>query len=273
MKFHRDIILGHYIPGASVVHRIKAEVKVIELTALIISIFLVRGPLSLAALFLFSVWIMVQAKLPLGYFVRGMRPFIWLFVFILFVHFLVVPGLATSPFRPGFREMAYSGLKQGALVSFQVALSIIFSSILTLTSSPVELAKGVFRILSPLRVFRISIDDVALVVMISLRYVPLFLGEIERITRAQRARGVYIDERSILQRSKRVLPFLAQLLANTLRRAHGIGEALAMRGYGEGSRWPGEKGSGLGREGWLSLATTGGVIGLAMFVGFMREAL
>jgi energy-coupling factor transport system permease protein len=273
MKFYRDITLGQYVPGGSVVHRVEAGTKVIELIGLIVSIFLVREPLSLALLFLFSVWILVRARISLRYVLRGMKPFTWLFVFIFFVQFLTVPGRMIPPFNPGFVKMTYSGLKEGTLVSSQVALSIIFSSILTLTTSPMELAKGVFRILSPLRVFRVPIDDVVLVIMISLRYVPLFLGEIERITRAQRARGGYFDEGNLLQRAKRVLLLVAPLLANSLRKAHGIGEALAIRGYGEGSRWPAGKGDGLGREGWFSLAITGGIISLVVFVWFMRKVL
>lgn len=273
MKFYRDITLGQYVPGGSVVHRVEAGTKVIELVGIIVSIFLVREPLSLALLFLFSVWILVRARIPVRYMLRGIKPFTWLFVFIFFVQFLTVPGRVIPLFTPGFLKMACSGLKEGALVSSQVALSIIFSSILTLTTSPMELAKGVFRILSPLRVFRVPIDDVVLVIMISLRYIPLFLGEIERITKAQRARGGCFDDGNLFQRTKRVLLLVAPLLANSLRKAHGMGEALAIRGYGEGSRWPAGRGDGLGREEVLSLAITGGIISLVVFIGFMRKVL
>ncbi len=268
MKFYRDITLGQYMPTGSAVHRIDAGAKIIELIALIITIFLAHELTALAIAFFFSIWVVRQSKLPLRYILRGMRPFIWLFLFIFLIHFLVVPGRPIFPLRIGFMEMTYSGLREGALISFQVALSIIFSSILTLTTSPMELAKGVFRLLSPLRIFRVPIDDIAIMVMISMRYVPLFLQEVERITKAQRARGVHFDEGGFLQRTKMVLPILVPLLANSLRRAHGIGDALAARGYGEGTRWPPRKGEGLGREGYLSLATTGGVIGLVVFSAF-----
>lgn len=269
MKFYRDITLGHYMPMGSVVHRIEARAKIIELMALIISIFLVRETTALAITFFFSVFVVKQSKIPLMLVLRGIRPFLWLFVFIFFIHFLFVPGRPIFPFRIGFMHMTYSGLKEGALISFQVILSIIFSSILTLTTSPMELAKGVFRLLSPLRIFRIPIDDIAIMVMISMRYVPLFLKEIERITKAQRARGVCFDEGGLLQRGRTVLPLLVPLMANSLRKAHGIGDALAARGYGEGVRWPTGRGERLGREECLSLVATGGVIGLLIFFGFL----
>jgi energy-coupling factor transport system permease protein len=267
MKFYRDITLGRYMPMGSVVHRIEARAKIIELMALIITIFLVRETTALAMIFFFSILVVKQSKLPLMYVIRGIRPFLWLLLFIFFIHFLVVPGRPIFPSRFGFMEMTYAGLKEGALISFQVALSIIFSSILTLTTSPMELAKGVFRLLSPLRVFRVPVDDIAITVMISMRYVPLFLKEVERITKAQRARGIYFDEGGLLQRGKMVLPILVPLLANSLRKAHGIGDALAVKGYGEGVRWPTHKGERLGQEGWLSLAATGGLIGLVVVFG------
>jgi energy-coupling factor transport system permease protein len=272
MKFYRDITLGHYMPTGSVVHRIEARAKIIELMALIITIFLVRESIALAIMFFFSILVVKQSKLPLMYVLRGIRPFLWLFLFIFFIHVLVVPGRRIFPLRIGFIEMTYSGLKEGAFISFQMALSIIFSSILTLTTSPMELAKGVFRLLSPLRIFRVPIDDIAIMVMISMRYVPLFLKEVERITKAQRARGAHFDGGGLLQRGRMVLPLLVSLMANSLRKAHGIGDALAARGYGEGTRWPTRGGNGLGWEGHLSLLATGGVIGLLMFFGFLGRS-
>jgi energy-coupling factor transport system permease protein len=270
MKFYRDITLGYYMPTDSMVHGIEARAKIIELMALIITIFLVRETTALAITFFFSIFVVKQSKLPLMYVLRGVRPFLWLFLFIFIIHFLVVPGRPIFPFRIGFIKMTYSGLKEGALISCQVALSIIFSSILTLTTSPMELAKAVFRLLSPLRIFRVPIDDIAIMVMISMRYVPLFLKEVERITNAQRARGVYFDEGSLLQRGRTVLPLLVPLMANSLRKAHSIGDALAVRGYGEGVRWPTREREGLGREGFLSLLATGGVIGLLVALGFLE---
>lgn len=273
MKFYRDITLGQYMPTGSAIHRIEAGAKIIELIALIITIFLVHEITALAVAFFFSIWVVRQSRLSIKYVLRGMRPFIWLFVFIFSINFLVVPGRPIFPLRIGFMEMTYSGLREGALISFQVALSIIFSSILTLTTSPTELAKGVFRLLSPLRIFRVPIDDIAIMVMISMRYVPFFLQEVERITRAHRARGVHFDEGGFLQRAKMVLPILGPLLANSLRKAHGIGDALAARGYGEGATWPPRTGQRLGWEGYLSMATTGGVISLMVLMVFFEGSL
>lgn len=269
MRFYQDITLGHYMPTGSVVHRIGAGVKIVELIGLIIAIFLVREAAALAISFFFAIWVVRQSRLPLTYVLRGIRPFLWLFLCIFLIHLFVVPGRPIFTVPLGFMKMTYSGLREGALVSSQVALAIIFSSILTLTTSPMELARGVFRILSPLRVFRVPVDDIAIMVMISLRYVPLFFREVERIAKAQRARGVDLDEGGPLQRARRVVPILVPLLASSLRRAHGIADALTVRGYGEGGRWPTGKGEGLGREGYLSLAATGGVISVVVFFGFL----
>lgn len=269
MRFYRDIALGHYMPTGSVVHRIGAWAKIIELIALIITIFLTHEITALGVIFFFAVWIVKQSSLPLRYILRGMRPFIWLFLFIILAHLLVVPGRPIVPFHIGFTYMTYAGLREGVLISFQVALSIIFSSILTLTTSPMELARGVFRILSPLRILRVPVDDIAIMVMMSISYVPLFLQEVERITRAQMARGVHFDEGGFWGRAKRVLPILVPLLANSLRRAHTIGDALAARGYGEGNKWPRHNGEGLGRDGYLSLAATGGVISVVVLLAFI----
>lgn len=268
MRLHKDITLGYYMPMGSTVHRVDARAKIIALIALIITIFLVREITALAMMFFFSIWIIGQSRLPLRYVLRGMRPFMWLFLFIFFMHIIIVPGRPIFPFRIGFIRMTYEGLREGVSTTVQVTLCIIFSSILTLTTSPTELAKGIFWLLSPLRIFRVPVDDVAIMVMMSMRFVPLFLHEVERVTRAHRARGVCFDEGGFLKRAKMVLPIVVQLLANSLRRAHGIGDALAARGYGEGTRWPPRNGGGLGWEGYLSLATTGGVISAVLAFGF-----
>jgi energy-coupling factor transport system permease protein len=273
MKFYRDITLGQYMPMGSIVHRVEADAKIIELIALLITIFLVHEITPLVLVFFFSIWVVRQSRLPLKYVLRGIRPFIWFFLFIIFIHLLVVPGRPILPLRVAFMDMTYSGLREGVLISFQVALSIIFSSILTLTTSPKELAKGVFRLLSPLRIFRVPVDDIAIMVMISMRYIPVFLQEVERITKAQRARGGYFDGGGLLGQAKMVLPILAPLMTNSLRRAHGIADALAARGYGEDTRWPPRYGEGLGWEGCFSMAITGGVIGLVMLLSVFSEFL
>jgi energy-coupling factor transport system permease protein len=107
-------------------------------------------------------------------------------------------------------------------------------------------------------------------VMISLRYIPLFLQEVERITRAQRARGRDFDRGGFFQRVKRGIPLLIPLFASSLRRTHGIADALVVRGYGEGARWPARERERVGRAGYLSLVATGGIIGLVMSLGFLR---
>jgi energy-coupling factor transport system permease protein len=135
------------------------------------------------------------------------------------------------------------------------------------------LAKGVFRLLSPLKIFRVPVDDIAIMVMISMRYIPVFLQEVERIIKAQRARGVYFDKGGLVHRAKIVLPTIVPLIAHSLRRAHGIADALAARGYGEGTRWPPRYGKGLGWEGCLSIAITGGVIGLVVLSAFLHGSL
>ncbi len=268
MRFYRELALGNYMPTGSTVHQVDARAKIIELIALIITVFLVREITALAMMFCFSIWIIQQSRLPFRYVLRGMRPFIWLLLSIFLVHFIVVPGRPIFPYRIGFVQMTYEGLREGASTSFQVALCIIFSSILTLTTSPTELAKGIFRLLFPLRIFRVPVDDIAIMVMMSMRYVPFFLQEVERVIRAQRARGVNFDEGGLLKRARMILPIVVQLLTNSLRRAHRIGDALTARGYGEGIRWPPRNGGGLGWEGFLSLVTTGGVIGAVLAFGF-----
>jgi energy-coupling factor transport system permease protein len=269
MRFYRDIVLGNFMPTGSAIHRIRAWAKIIELIALIITIFFVREIIALAMMFFFSAWIVRQSNLPFRYVLRGMRPFIWLFLFIIVAHLLVVPGRPIVPFRIGFPYMTYAGLREGVLISSQVALSIMFSSILTLTTSPMELAKGVFLLLSPLRILRVPVDEIAIMVMISIRYVPLFLQEVERITRAQMARGVSCDEGGFVGRVKMALPVLVPLLANSLRRAHAIGDALTARGYGEGNEWPPRNGEVLGRDGYLSLAATAGIIGAVVVLAII----
>jgi len=236
MKFLQDITLGQYLPGHSFLHRLDPRTKFLSLLLLMIATFLIQGFRAMALLWLFFFFSLVLSGLSWAYVFRGVRSFLWLFLFTAFLHFFFTPGPSIPLFPLGFINITWTGVSKGLLVAAQLFLAILFSSLMTLTTSPLQLAQGLEKIISPLKRFRVPVEDFSMMTMLAIKFIPILLGEANRIIRAQSARGVDFESGGFFQRAKNLLPILTPLFHSIFKRADDLAIALLARGYISGAR-------------------------------------
>jgi len=236
MKFFQDITLGQYIPGDSFLHRLDPRTKLISLLLLMIIIFLIKAFLALALLGALFFLALILSGLPWAYVFRGVRSFLWLFLFTAVVHFFFTPGPSLPFFPLGFLDITWPGLERGAFVASQLLLAILISSLMTLTTSPVQLAHGLEKLITPLKRFRVPVEDFSMMIMLTIRFIPILLGETNRIMKAQSARGVDFESGNFFRRAKNMVPLLTPLFHSVFKRADDLAIALMARGYIRGAK-------------------------------------
>jgi energy-coupling factor transport system permease protein len=229
MSFLEDFSLGGYFPSDSVIHELDARTKLI----LVFSIVLCGALTTNLGVYLFLLALLVSiyffSKLPLFCLWGNLRTFLWLFVFIFGVHLLYNAQTKNIPNFTG------EGLRNGILFSLRLCIFVLGALILSFTTPAVELAEGFFRLLSPLKRLRLPIEELKLIMMIALRFIPLLIEESFNLKKAQAARGADF-EGNLLERSRKLTPLLLPLFISSFRKAEDLALALDARGYGSGTK-------------------------------------
>lgn len=227
--------MGHYIAADSPVHGLDPRVKIGSV--ILLSVMILRGSTpSLSVISLSLSAIILLSNLSFGRVIRAMRPILFFLALLFCAHLLFTPGRALPPFPLWRITVTEEGLFKGLLVSWQFALLLLNGSMLAMTTPPSELVCGIERILRPLRIFRISSHDIALMISVALRFVPTILAEVERMKEAQMARGACFGGGTLLQRARANLALLVPLVIRTLHRADNLVTAMESRGYERGRR-------------------------------------
>ncbi|MDP3040603.1 MAG: energy-coupling factor transporter transmembrane component T [Deltaproteobacteria bacterium] len=236
MKFLQDITLGQYMPGDSFLHHLDPRTKFISLLLLMIVTFLIKTFIALALLAAFFLLTLLISQLSWGYVFRGVRSFIWLFLFTAAIHLFFTPGPSLPLFPIGFIDITWTGAAKGALVASQLLLAILLSSLMTLTTTPLQLAHGLEKLIYPLKRFRIPVEDFSLMTMLAIKFIPILLGEANRIIKAQSSRGVDFESGNFLRRAKNMIPILTPLFHSIFKRADDLAVAMFARGYISGAK-------------------------------------
>jgi energy-coupling factor transport system permease protein len=236
MKFLQDITLGQYMPVDSFVHRLDPRTKFIILMILMIVVFLIDHPLPFLLMGLFIILTIRLSNIPVGSVLRGVVPFFWLFLFAAIAHFFFTPGRSIPPFPIGFVNVTEEGVINGILVSTRIFFIIVLSSLLTLTTTPLELTTALKRVLLPLKAVKVPVDDFVMMMMLTIRFVPILLLESQRIINAQKSRGIDFETGGILSRARKLVPILIPLFHLSFKRADELAVAMVCRGYVTGAQ-------------------------------------
>ena len=234
MLLLNDIQIGRYLPGNSFLHRMDPRVKMVLLFFFLLLIFFVENAAGFLARSVAVALLMVFSEVPLGMQLRSIRPILWIVLFTFGVHLFMTPG--TEVFRIGPLGVTWEGIARGSYISMRLVLLILLSTLLTLTTSPLRLTDGLEALLSPLRRFRVPVHELSMMMTIALRFVPTLLEELDRIMKAQKARGADFERGNIMQRLRAVVPVLVPLFLSAFRRADELALAMEARCYrgGEG---------------------------------------
>lgn len=224
------LILGRYIPGNSILHRMDPRAKLIAMFLFILMIFWANTIVSNLLLFVFVLFLIFLSRISLGFFIGGMKPMVFLIAFTTLFQLFFMPG-GNVLFEWGLLKITETGLEQAGMIFCRFVLIIIFSTLLSLTTMPLSLADAVESLLRPLEVLKFPVHELGLMLSMSLRFVPTLMDDTQRIMNAQRARGVDFDEGNLIQKVKAVIPILIPLFASSFNRADALATAMEARGY------------------------------------------
>jgi energy-coupling factor transport system permease protein len=226
----KSITLGHYLPGDSTLHKMDPRVKLASLLLLIIALFLLKsftGFLFFAA-FIGSVFFV--SRLPWRYFLRGLRPILYIMVLTLLLHFIFTKG-GRVYWRWGPLTIEEAGIYLGTFMTLRLALLVITTLLITLTTSPVAFSDAIEYLLRPFRCLGIPGHEIAMMMTIALRFIPTLMEESDKIRKAQMARGADFETGNIFKRARSMVPLLVPLFVSAFRRADELAIAMESRCY------------------------------------------
>ena len=229
-----DITIGQYYPGSSILHRLDPRLKIILLIVWLGVIFWVDSTVAYIFLSLVVVGLIGLSQLPVGMVLRSLKPLWWIILFTFLIHLCNTPG-AEFAHLWGF-SFTYEGLARGFLLGLRLVLVLILSSLLTFTTSPLQLTDALEALLNPLRRLGVPSHELAMMMTIALRFVPTLIEETDRLIKAQKSRGADFSTGSIFKRVQAVVPILVPLFISAFRRADDLAMAMEARCYrgGEG---------------------------------------
>ena len=225
----RDITLGQYYNTASIVHKLDARVKLFGTLIFLISLFVSTSVYAYIIAFIFLIVVILLSNVPIHFVVRGIKALIPLIVMSMFFNLLFTPGEVV--FNASFINIT----KEGIEISIKMCVRLLFlvtgSSILTLTTTPSRLTDGIESSLGFLKIFKVPIAEIALMMSIALRFIPILIEEVGKIMDAQTARGADFETGGIIKKAKAFIPLLVPLFISAFRRADDLALAMEARCY------------------------------------------
>lgn len=225
-----NITLGQYFPGNSFAHKLDPRTKLLSTLLFIVAIFFANSPVSYGVLCAFTLFVILMSKLPFGMVLKSVKPIWIILVLTLCIHAFTTPG-DTILYRYSFITVTQEGLTMGIKMCLRLVLLLLFSSILTLTTSPIVLTDGIECLLRPFKCIGVPAHELAMMMTIALRFIPTLLEETDRIMKAQTARGADFESGNIFERVKNMLPLLVPLFISAFRRADDLAIAMEARCY------------------------------------------
>lgn len=225
-----NMLIGRYIPGNSVIHRLDPRSKLLVMFAFVIVIFWAHDWLGYLLLLLYTLAGVLLSKISLGYFLKGLRPMIGLILFTVIFQMLFTPG-AHMIFQLWIFKISQESVINAAYIFVRFILIIFMSTLLTLSTAPLQLADGIETGLSPLKKIKVPVHELGLMLSISLRFIPTLMDDVTMIMNAQKSRGMDFGEGNLIQKIRSVIPILIPLFVSSFRRADDLAIAMESRGY------------------------------------------
>ena len=226
----KDITLGQYFPGHSVVHRLDPRTKLIAVTFYIIALFVAKFFLTYSLIFLVLILSISLSKVPPRAILRGMKPIVFVAVLTAILNLLYTGGetvLATF----WIFTITLEGVYAAFFMVIRILMLIAGTFLMTYTTSPILLTDGLESLMNPLKAIRVPVHELAMMMSIALRFIPTLIEETDKIMCAQRARGANFETGSLVQRAKALIPLLVPLFISAFRRADELAIAMECRCY------------------------------------------
>ena len=230
----RDITIGQYYPAESIVHRLDPRVKLFGTMLFLITVFSFQGIAGLLLITLFLAAVIRLSKVPFGYMVKGLRAILVLMILTAFFN-LFFTSSPNVVWEWKWLHITEEGIETAVKMILRLIYLILGTSLMTLTTTPYELTDGLEKALRPLQAVHVPVHEIAMMMAIALRFIPILIEETDKIMRAQMARGADFENGNLLRRAKAMVPLLVPLFISAFRRANDLAMAMEARCYRGGA--------------------------------------
>lgn len=225
----KDITLGQFFPGNSVVHRLDPRTKIVLVVVYIAALFTAKSYFSYALMLAVLITCTAISRISAKTMLRGIRPLLIIIIITAALNVFYTPGTALVKFW--IFNITYEGIRNAVFMILRIIMLIMGTFLLTYTTSPIMLTDGLERLFGPLKKIRVPIHELAMMMSIALRFIPTLVEETDKIMSAQKARGADFDTGNLIQKAKALLPILVPLFISAFRRADELAVAMESRCY------------------------------------------
>ena len=225
----KDVTLGQYFPGDTVVHRLDPRTKLILVVVYIVALFCAKSWVSYALMALFLIVCMGLSRIRLGVIVKGLKPLLFIIVLTGLLNMFYTPGRELVHFW--IFTITYEGLRNAIFMISRIVMLIFGTFLLTYTTSPIALTDAMELLMSPLKRIKVPVHELSMMMCIALRFIPTLISETDKIISAQKARGADFESGNLLRRAKALIPILVPLFISAFRRADELAVAMESRCY------------------------------------------
>lgn len=231
----KDITIGQYFPGSSVIHRMDARVKILLTAVFIVMLFMADHLAGLGVGIIFTVLIFLISKIPGKMMLKSLKPIVPIIIFTAILNLFFI-RTGDPYFAWKFIKITDDGVNTAVFMVVRILCLIAGTSLLTYTTSPIDLTDAIERLLSPLKKIKVPVHELAMMMTIALRFIPTLIEETDKIMSAQKARGANMEDGSLIQKAKALIPVLIPLFVASFRHAEELALAMECRCYhgGEG---------------------------------------
>ncbi len=234
MEIKNSLTIGQYVPTGSLIHKLDPRTKLILVLLFMVMVFLVKSILGYILLFLFILILIIMSKVQIKYFIRGLKPILILIVFTVILQLFFTKGSPVLTLGP--LVITKEGVYLAVFILLRLVLLVFSSSLLTLTTSPMELTNALEYVLTPFKFIGLPSGEISMMMTIALRFIPTILEETDRLIKAQSARGVDFESGGLFSKIKNMIPILVPLFISAFRRADDLAIAMEARCFQVGAK-------------------------------------
>ena len=226
----KDITIGQHYPTESIIHKLDSRVKLVATFIFMVSLFIINKFWPYLIVILSLLAIIKLSNIPFKYILKGLKPLRWIILFTFVINIFFLPGEELI-WSFGFLRVTQEGISQAIFMAIRLTLLVLGTSLLTLTTSPMDLTGGIERLLNPFKKIGLPVHELAMMMTIALRFIPTLLDETDKIMKAQMSRGADFESNNLINRAKNLVPLLVPLFVSAFRRAEELGTAMEARCY------------------------------------------
>ena len=229
----KDITIGQYYPAKSILHRLDPRVKFVGTIAFLISLFVADSLWGYLLATAFLAVVIVLSKVPVKFMMKGLKPLFFIFILTVAFNLFLVPGKVVV--QIWILKITEEGIRQAIKIGIRLIYLVMGSSVMTLTTTPNQLTDGLEKLMRPLNKIKVPVHEIAMMMSIALRFIPILMEETDKIMKAQIARGADFESGNLIKKAKNLIPLLVPLFISAFRRADDLAMAMEARCYHGGA--------------------------------------